>query len=64
MGKNGTPFESKRLSNFLSFLKIEEKTKKDMINSCLESNNYKPLSRYMVKIENILFINSKRKFKK
>ncbi len=64
MGRGGTPFEIKRLSNFLSFLKIDENTKKNLIDSCLEFNNYISLYRYMAKIKKILFINSKRQLKK
>ncbi len=63
MGKNGTPFEIKRLSNFLSFLKIEEKTKKYLINSCLELDNYSPFSTYLRKMKKKLLIDSKKQLK-
>ena len=63
MENSNARVEIKKLSNVLNFLKIEEKIKKDLINSCLKLDNYSPFSTYLRKMKKKLLSDSKKQLK-
>ncbi len=63
MEKSNARVEIQKLSNVLNFLKIEEKVKQELINSCLKLGNYSPFSTYLRKRKKKLLSDSKKQLK-